>query len=198
MPSSRSPKKKAAKKKAAKKKKTKPTRAQIGRRSRDKGGAFERKIGSELREIYDPPELVEAMAAALKAKDLKEHKRLLKASNVSRGEQTRGAKHADLLIEVCPFWLELQDANSDHYHPLGKLRQAERDVEDAGSDKWPASVCHQTGHRSIEVCLRYDALAWLATGYCFAEEGVAENMAVMVGWEDFKALLKEHQDERRA
>jgi len=190
MPSSTS---KTAKKKKAKK----PTKAQLGRRSRVKGGAFERKIAAELRVIYDPPELVAELVAALEAKDLKEYKRLLKASNVSRGEQTRGAKHADLLIDECPFWLELQDAGPQKYNPRSKLEQAERDVRESESDKWPAAVCHRLGRRSIQVCMRYDALAWIATGYCFADADAAENIVVMIDWEDFKGLLQEHEDERR-
>jgi hypothetical protein len=191
MVSSRSPKK--AKKKA----KSKPTKAQLGRRSRSKGSAFERKIATELRSIYDPPELIEQLAAALKAKDQVEHRRLLKASNVSRGEQTRGAKHADLLIEDCPFWLELQDANAAHYRPLDKLQQAERDVGDAVSDKWPVSVCHKIGGRSIQVCMRFGALAWLALGVDDVDDATLGEVPVTIDWEHFKYLLQEHADERR-
>lgn len=190
---SKTPKKKAAKK-AAKKK----TRSQLGRMSRQKGDKFERKIANELRQIYDPSDLLAKMEAARAAKDVKELKRLQKASCISRGEQRRGAKHADILCEPCPCWIELQDAAAGNYRPHAKLQQAQRDVAEAGSDKLPVAVCHQTGRCSTEVAMTVRTLCELAgawepgTWVEWFHDPRVEDQVVIMDWEAFKMMLEGH------
>ena len=161
------------------------SRAKLGKRSRTKGASFERKIANELREIYDPSELVAEMIEAAADKDMHRLRVLHKESCVSRGEQARGAKHPDILCLPCPFWLELQDAKGSTYNPLRKLEQAESDCD---TEQWPASVCHQTGKHSIQVCMRYKSLRWLISGE--RVHGDPTEIPVVIDWEAFKDLLR--------
>jgi hypothetical protein len=135
-----------------------------------------------MREIYDPPSLVQS----LKESQGKDHSRLLKASKVRRSEQAKGAREPDLVVEGCPFWLELQDARAEAFSPLKKLEQAERDVIDTDSELWPASICHQTGSHEIQVCVRLGTL--------FAMAADALMIPCVINYEDFKGILRKIRD----
>lgn len=140
----------------------KKTRSQLGRMSRQKGAQFERQLADDMRSIYDSPELVEQLIKAKADKDLKEHRRLLKSSNVRRSDQGKGAKEPDLVIKGCVCWFELQHTGSANFNPLKKLEQAERDVRESGSSLWPVSICKCTGSSKITVCTRFWTFLLLA------------------------------------
>ncbi len=133
-------------------------------KSGPKGAAFEAKIATMLRTIYDPAELVQAMTLAAKAKQRKEWSRLLKSSVVRRSEQARGAKEADLVVDpgLCPCWIECQDARDSGHTPLAKYAQAVLDIEDTKSDLLAAAVCHKTGEKKIGVWMSLQDLVVLA------------------------------------
>jgi hypothetical protein len=145
----------AKKKKAAKKK-----RAQSG----PKGDAFERRIAQKLREVYDPPELLAEIAKATKEKRVKDRTVLLKRSRVRRSEQSKGAREPDVVVKGCPCWIECQDAATNHFTPLEKYAQAERDVDetDQWASLWPVAVCHKTGEHKIGVWIAFHHLVLLA------------------------------------
>jgi len=171
-----------------------PKRVRAGKRARTKGPAFERQIATDMRAIYDPPKLT-AELAALKGDKSKqsEYRTLQKSSRVRRSDQGRGAKEADLVIKGCPCWLELQDATGHSYSPLTKLLQAERDVVEADSDLWPVSVCHQSGRRSIEVCMRLGTLMTLSGVPLEALSLEAVLIPAVIDYEHFKGMLGHYE-----
>jgi hypothetical protein len=151
-----------------------------------------------MRTIYDPPELTQQLAELHSQRKMKgkqaEYRTLQKSSKVRRSDQGRGAKEPDLVIKDCPCWLELQDATGHSYSPLGKLNQAEQDVAEADSDLWPASVCHQSGRTSIEVCMRLGTMVAL-TGVAELNMMAAESMMipVIIDYESFKGMLERYE-----
>jgi hypothetical protein len=164
-----------------------------GARSREKGAEFERAIAQRMREIYDPPWMVRKLKILAAARQRGAHAELLKQSVVSRGEQSRGAKHPDLLIADCPCWLELQNAGAGH-DPVGKLRQAERDVAQAKSQLWPVAVCHKARSPNTRVYMRYRTLRLLEAGdgrLPLPPEMI--DMIVLIDFEDFVAILKRYR-----
>lgn len=170
-----------------------PNRVRAGKRARTKGPAFERQIATDMRTIYDPPTLTQQLEALRKAKKPAEYRTLQKSSRVRRSDQGRGAKEADLVIKGCPCWLELQDATGHSYNPLTKLVQAERDVVEADSDLWPVSVCHQSGRRSIEVCMRLGTLMVLSGAPLEAISLESALIPAVIDYEHFKGMLGRYE-----
>lgn len=172
----------------------------MGAKSGPKGRAFEERIAGRLREIYDPPELTEALAVAAREHRIKDHRELLKGSAVRRSDQGRGAQEPDIVISNCPCWIECQDAVS--ITPLVKHEQAEKDVLDTGSQLMPAMIAHRTGEKQIGVWMSLHHVAALSRMY---EDGHVDlrsrvfDMAqpVRLDFEDFLLLLKDDLSWRR-
>jgi hypothetical protein len=175
-----------------------PKRVTAGKRARAKGPAFERKIATDMRTIYDPPALTRQLAELHGQRKVPgkqaEYRALQKSSRVRRSDQGRGAKEPDLVIEGCPCWLELQDATGHSYSPL---LQAEKDVAEADSELWPVSVCHQSGRTSIESCLRLGTLVAL-TGVAELNMMTAESMLipVIIDYGALKGMLERYEARR--
>lgn len=127
-------------------------RSRAGKRSAAKGPSFERLIASKLREVYDPPRLVEECQVAAKARQTAVLRELHKRSRVRRSDQGRGAQEPDLVVIGCPCWLELNHANDPR--PLAKLAQAERDTIATESPLWPVVVWQKTRSKTINVTMR--------------------------------------------
>lgn len=123
-------------------------------KKRSDGRPFERKIVTELREIYDPPDLVSKIAQATK----QTRQRYQKLSVVRRGEQGKGAHEPDVCTPS-KWWFECQWASDATYNPRGKLGQAVRDLEFYATEEvllpWtkPCSVCQKKNSQRIEVFL---------------------------------------------
>lgn len=94
----------------------------------------------------------------MEAKNLKEHRRLLKASCIRRSEQGRGARSPDLITPT-HWWFELNDSAAPV--PLNKLDQAERDIRSLATtdNPWvvPAVIWHRKASPTINVTLRANA-----------------------------------------
>ena len=148
----------------------------VGRRSKVKGKTFERRIAQVMRRIYDLPELVEAIELA----DASTRKKFMKSSHVRRGEQGQGAHEPDL-VTPDRYWMELQNASGSNHNPLAKLAQAERDAK---CGFVPVSICHKTGSRSTEVCLRAGAL------YNTLPLSVLQNIPIRFDLDDFVRILE--------
>lgn len=131
-----------------------------GARSGPKGKAFERKIGRDLREIYDGAD----WCAHYDSLSKREQVVMLKSSRVRRGEQGKGAREADLCVEDRTWWFELEHANDSR--PLSKLEQAERDIEHKGEvGKWLAvAVTHKTNSPTTFATMRGRSFVYLVTG----------------------------------
>lgn len=142
------------------KKKPKKRKAQPG----PKGKSFEQRIAVRMREVYDSPDLLAKIEKATKERRNKDRTVLLKRSLVRRSEQAKGAKEPDIVVKGCPCWIECQDAGADHFRPLEKYEQAERDVEETQQTLklWPAAICHKTGEHKIGVWIAFHHLVLLA------------------------------------
>lgn len=123
--------------------------------SRTKGASFERQIAQDMRAIYDPPELTARLAQLSAAKQQDQHREVLKQSRVRRSDQGKGALEPDLVIEGCPFWLELQHAAGSNFNPRKKWDQACLNVSQVKSPLIPVAICHQTGRRSTAVLVSW-------------------------------------------
>jgi len=143
----------------------------MGKKSRTKGKAFERRIARALRERW-PDALVR------------------------RSSQAECAYNADVFIEGGPallssLWLELHDARK----PIvaKKLAQAERDVVNQATARTyamtscvPIVVWHKLGERSIQVTMRSWSFAWLAYG----ESHPSSMFVVTLDFRSFVRLLE--------
>jgi len=160
-----------------------------GKLSCRKGKTFERSIAAALREIFDPPELVEAIKAAGNT----DRKRLMSESVVRRGDQAKNAREPDIVVRGSAWWFELQDAA--HPTPLAKLQQAERDMGRAiarGSETWsrPVAICHKMQSRSITVTMRFATLAAACGMVMFYAARRLPSFAVTIDYDDLLALLR--------
>ena len=173
-----------------------------GAHSGNKGKRFERKIGRDLRRLYDGEEWLAHYDTLNKRQQIV----MLKASQVRRGEQGKGAREADLCVEGLTWWFELQDAVISR--PLAKLEQAERDSEHKGEvGKWlPVAITHRTHSPTIYATMRGRSFVYLATGR-FPSPGPADAAPVTFPYVTLLELLQleesresnfegEHDDER--
>jgi len=146
---------------------------------RRKGHDFERQVANDLREIYDPPELVAAIRAAKPA----ERPALLKRSLVRRGEQGHGALEPDVVTPTT-WWIEC--GNGATVDPLKKLLQAK---QDAPRGRRAVAVVHRKGARRCTATL---SLGDLATAVSEASDAGlrAELLTCTIGYEDWLALLR--------
>lgn len=162
--------------------------ASRGRGAREKGRAFEQKIARDLRLIFDGPSWIKHH------EELTPRQRVahLKTSRVRRGEQGRGAREGDIVVEERTWWFELQHTNAIHFNPETKLLQGERDIaQRAEQDKWYAiSVCLQTGCRTTWCAMRLKTLLLLATGK-FAADVHEETLGaiVRIPYDDLLTML---------
>lgn len=148
-------------------------------------------MARDLREIYDAPEVLAAIAAA----DRKTLKAAMAGTTVRRGEQGRNAHEPDV-IAPCSWWMELQDSAT--ISPEAKLRQAERDLAmhwrraDGPSERrWtrPVAICHQRGARSAVACMRLADLVRCCGGE-FPETKDQGYLPVRIEYEDFLKILR--------
>lgn len=151
------------------------TRSQIGKLSRDKGGAFERKIAKLLRKEFP-------------------------GATVHRTQQADRAYESDLVVEGCDsagiasIWWELNDARQPN--PRKKLLQAERDVLDLhkrrkgmkGDMKLPVVVWHRFRQHTINATLTLPSLIWLAFGTAYGNWGTPE--PVTLDLHDLLAMIR--------
>lgn len=163
-------------------------------KSKAKGSAFERKIATALRRIYDPKELSQQLGFLQRNRKFKEHRALLKQSAVRRSDQGKGAVEPDVVVRGCPCWIECEDAWDSR--PLTKYRQALRDVTETRSPLWPTAICHRSGERDTTVLMSLVHLAKLAdlTSKRINRESKAFDLAFPVRLEfgDWLALLADH------
>jgi hypothetical protein len=167
--------------------------ASRGRGAREKGQKFEQLIGRDLRQIFDGKKWVEHHASLTKKQQVAH----LKTSRVRRGEQGKGAREGDLVVDERQWWFELQHA--DKFQPEKKLLQGERDIKQRGEpDRWYAiSVCRQTGYRTIWCTMRLRTLLLLSTGKYPADVDEDTNSAIVrVHYTDVLKMLE--ADERRS
>lgn len=118
----------------------------------------------------------------------------LKTSKVRRGEQGKGAREADVIVDERRWWFELQHA--DKFQPLKKLEQAEKDIrERADDDGWyPIAICLQTGRHTTWAMMRAYTFVLLTTGRMIEEVSVRD-APVMIRYEDLLVAL-EHDAKR--
>lgn len=163
-----------------------------GAHSGNKGKRFERKIGRDLRELYDGEDWLAHYDTLSKAQQVV----MLKASKVRRGEQGKGAREADLCVEGLTWWFELEDAKVSR--PLAKLEQAERDIEHKGEvGQWlPVAITHKTNSPTIQATMRGRAFAYLVTGR-FPAPGPADTAPVTFPYPTLLELLQ-LEDRREA
>jgi hypothetical protein len=140
-----------------------------------------------MRAIYDLSELLTRLEMLAKTKQQEAHREALKLSRVRRSDQGKGALEPDLVVDGCPFWMELQDA-AKGYSPKKKLAQAIANVAQVRSHLMPLAICHQTGSPDTEVAMRFRDLAAWWTGLT-PEIGDPDFM-VIIDYEAFKELLK--------
>jgi hypothetical protein len=139
-----------------------------------------------MRAIYDHPELLARLKMLAKTKQNEAHREALKLSRVRRSDQGKGALEPDLVIDGCPFWMELQDA-ANGYSPKKKLAQAIANVTQVRSHLMPLAICHQTGSPDTEVAMRVSDLMGWRLG--LPPEPGNEDFMVTFDYEAFKQLL---------
>lgn len=163
-------------------------------KSQQKGKAFERKIATALRQIYDPPELRMELERLAKARKVKERRELMKQSAVRRSDQGKGACEPDIVVRGCPCWVECQDAWDSRPHT--KYTQAVRDVQQTGSPLWPTAVCHRSRESRITVWMALPHLAQLANltpkRVNLRSKGFDLEFPVCLDFADWLLLLSDH------
>jgi hypothetical protein len=148
--------------------------------SRRKGHNFERTIAKQLRAVFDPPELTEAIASTGPSQDLVD---LLQKSRVRRGDQClSGKKEPDIVIAERPWWLELKVGAKPE--PVKALVQAEGDSGQPDGRHWPVAVCKQD-RKPITATMRLSTLAMLL------ERVPALGRAVVtIGWDELLRVMQ--------
>lgn len=148
----------------------------MGKMQRTKGRAFEQKIAADLRALWP-------------------------GADVHRSSQADRARQSDVVIEgevpllARNLWLELQDAAKPT--PLGKLAQAEDDIEKRvlidRESKRPVVIWHRLREQVVHVTLRLWVLNELA-GWVVTEPAYRCNpthdAVVTLDWLAFCAILQ--------
>ena len=143
-----------------------------GKMSRTKGHNFERRIASELRELWP-------------------------GADVHRSSQADRARESDVVIDgAAPeiaraLWLELQDARDPN--PNGKLAQAEFDIAklaEPRTERVPVVVWHRIQERRTQVSMRFAELVKIVD-----RATVVEDPTITLDWEAFKRILGALQGE---
>lgn len=164
-----------------------------GRKSRDRGTSYEKKLANLMREIYDPPSLLRAMDEAIQAKDRSLHRQLQKTSAVRRSDQGKGAIEPDLVIEGCPAWHELHRGGST---PMSKLRQAERDVIESSSELWPVAITSAQGSTKSVVTMRARTFL-LLQDFDYPEGEGFPGIPIQIELDEYLDLLRADHERRR-
>jgi hypothetical protein len=149
--------------------------------SKAKGRSFEQSVASDMRAVFDAPELLGAFKEAKTAKDLRE---LQKRSLVRRGRQGEGATEPDVIVSGTKLWLECQNASRAASCPLKKLEQAERDTKYVGSDRYEVALCHVTGERKSTATMRLGTFLKL-----FKLLKEYKKIPITINYSDFLILL---------
>lgn len=182
------------------------SRAAVGRRNKQAGKEFERRIATDLRQILDPRDLTRAIKEASdrlkgnpgteqRAEATRTIKSLQKRSCVRRGEQGRGAHEPDIVTPT-PWWIEVSRRSA--VSPLGKLAQAERDVFSAvevGELRWtrPVALWRKTGSHEIIAALSFAHLIEACTDqWIDALPEWTSDLPVMLEYKRFLDLV-EHE-----
>lgn len=135
----------------------------MGKLSRNKGKAFERKIARAYREAI--PEIAE---------------------EVRRSDQSHQADDSDV-TGLPGLWTECEDAREPN--PLKKLEQAERDAKDG---RIPVAITHKMRAKSVQATLRLRDLVQLFNENA-GDVGMSEDQPVTMDFDDFLVLYRGSQ-----
>lgn len=135
-------------------------RAAVGRKSRNKGAAFERLVVNTIKKAWPDVE-------------------------VRRGKQSHYADEPDVVVRmltetdnICDrrdtLWIECQHANAPS--PAKKMEQARRDAGAGAPHRGPASsvpvvVWRRTGSREVQATLTCEDAGWLLLGHMRTGQG---------------------------
>lgn len=140
-------------------------RASIGRRSRQKGQEYERRICSELEEIMPGTEW---------------KRRVQYRSAIVDGSDIEGSINGMRL----PFWIEAHNGNQSVQE---KLRQAE---EDCQANIITLVIVHRPKTRYENDTVSMSILDFAELNGIIGVFSIMDDMIITINWNDFKSLLK--------